>query len=244
MLAVSVLITFAIVFWVLSMQIFGSLVLFSDRLVDREVLGFEIAASQLQGLPAIIMIALTPVVGYLWIWLGRRQKNPSTPVKFACSLVLAGGAFLMPAVGHYFSADGMQVALPWFLMIYLLMVTGELCQAPIALSMVTKLCPKRVVGMMIGANFVSLAIGVSVAGELAAEYTLVEQAADGSLVDPAAAMETYTSAYAMFGLTAIGLGVFLYLISPIICNRMHDHSEARKPSLISRFYSKLGVFAS
>ncbi len=121
------------------------------------------------------------------------------------------------------------------------MVTGELCQVPIAMSMITKLCPKRVVGMMMGAFFVTVSIGSILSGELAARYTQIEKNADGSLVDAAAALETYVSAFWQFGFAAIGCGVVLYLISPLLYRRMHDHDETHGDSYILRFYTRVGL---
>jgi len=226
MIVVSILIVFAVLFWSLYMQMFGSLVLFSDRLVDREVLGTEIAAAQLNGLPSILVISLAPLMGMLWFALGRRKRNPSIPAKFAFSLILIGLSFTMPACGRYFSSVADQISLFWFLMVFVLMVVGELCQAPIAMNMVTRLCPKRVVGMMMGAFFVSLAVGSIIAGELAARYTVVEQNADGSLADPAAALTTYATAFANFGMVSIVVGGVLLLGSPLLARRMHESQDS------------------
>jgi len=196
--------------------------LFSDRLVDRQVFGMEVAAPQLQALPAVFVVALAPLMSILWFRLGERDRNPGFPVKFALSLLLVGIGFLMPLTGTLFS-QGLTVALFWFVMIYFLMVIGELCQAPIALSMITRLCPRQVVGMMLGSYFVALAVGNILAGELAARYTVVPLRDDGTLVDPAAALATYTSAFAAFGVAAIVTGAVLWLLSPIILKRLHLH---------------------
>ncbi|NIB45075.1 peptide MFS transporter [Pseudomaricurvus alkylphenolicus] len=241
MLVVATLIVFAIIFWSLYMQMFGSLTLFSDRLVDRDLFGVEIAASQLNGLPSVFVITLAPVLSFLWFWLAKRHLNPNIPVKFALSLVLVGLAFMMPSLGQSFSDDGMRISLFWFVMIFVLMVIGELCQAPISMSMITKLCPRRVLGMMMGAYFVSLAIGSIVAGELAARFTQVAQRADGSLVDAGAALDTYASAFFAFGGIAICFGLMLYLLSPFLYQHMHDRDETHGDSFILRFYRGVGL---
>ncbi len=107
MLVIATLITFTIVFFSLYLQLFGSMTLFADRLVDRHLFGIEIAASQLVGIPSIFVISLAPVFGFAWLKLAKFNHNPNIPVKFALSLILCGLAFMIPALGQIFSSSGL-----------------------------------------------------------------------------------------------------------------------------------------
>lgn len=235
MLVVAVLIMFSILFWSLYEQMGSSLNLYSDRLVDRRIFGWEVQASQLQALPPMFVILLAPLFSMLWTVLGERGVNPNTPVKFSFGLVLIGAAFFMPVIGAALAGGGNKIALIWFVLVFFLMVAGELCIAPIAMNMITRLCPKRVVGMMMGTFFLSLSIGSFVAGQLA-RLTSVEESTD--ITNISAAVELYTSAFERFGYIAVGTGLLLYLLSPVLYARTHDHSPQHGTSVILRLYRR------
>ena len=233
MLGVAALIAFSILFWSFYEQMGSSLNLFADRLVDRRLLGFEVQASQLQSLPAVFVIILAPLFTIMWTALGERRHNPNIPVKFALGIVLIGIAFFMPVIGSILAGSGEKIGLIWFVAVFFLMVCGELCMAPIAMNMITRLCPKRVVGMMMGTYFLSLSIGSFVAGQLA-RLTSLDAGADIADID--SALATYTDSFTLFGYIAVGTGVFLYLISPLLYRSMHEHSDQHGTSYITRIY--------
>jgi len=213
MAAVLILIAFAAVFWSLYMQLFGAMTLFSDRLVDRRFLGLEPTASQLQAIPAACVILFSPLLAWLWLQLSRRGRDPSTPAKFAGSLLLIGVAFLVPAAGAALG-DEVKLALGWVVLLYVLMVIGELCQAPIALNVITRVCPERITSTMIGAYFIALAVGSVAAGKLAALLLSPEVDSEGALTDPAAALSLYTHGFTLLGAVALGAALLLALMVP------------------------------
>jgi POT family proton-dependent oligopeptide transporter len=220
MLVVTVLIVFSVLFWALYEQMGSSLNLFSDRLVDRRIFGFELQAAQLQALPPTFVIVLAPVFAMLWAVLGARNADPSIPVKFAIGLSLIGLAFTMPIIGAALAGAGQKIGLLWFILVFAFMVCGELCMAPIAMNMVTRLCPKRVVGMMMGAYFLSLSIGSFVAAKLATLTSSPSTEVPGTT----AAIAHYTSSFQLFAAIGIGGGVILFLFSPLLRSRMHRDS--------------------
>ena len=55
----------------------------------------------------------------------------------------------------------------WLVGLYFLQMVGELCLSPVGLSMVTKLSPPRIVGLMMGVWFFATAMGNYVAGWVA-----------------------------------------------------------------------------
>lgn len=236
MLVVASLIIFSILFWSFYEQMGSSLNLFADRLVDRQVFGIEVQASQLQSLPAMFVILLAPVFMIIWTALGERNHNPNIPVKFAIGIVLIGAAFFMPVVGSSLAGPGEKIGLLWFVAVFFLMVCGELCMTPIAMNMITRLCPKRVVGMMMGTYFLSLSIGSFIAGQLA-KLTSLEAGAEINDIDQALA--TYTDSFMLFGYIAVGTGAFLYLVSPLLYRSMHEHSEQHGVSYITRVYTAI-----
>jgi POT family proton-dependent oligopeptide transporter len=107
------------------------------------------------------------VFAWLWIRLGARQ--PSTPVKFAFGLLFVGLSFvlLLPAGAMAQRGADALVSSLWLVGAYFLQVVGELCLSPVGNSVVSKLAPARIVGMMMGVWFVAIAAGNKLAGWVA-----------------------------------------------------------------------------
>jgi POT family proton-dependent oligopeptide transporter len=62
--------------------------------------GFQLGAGQLQAVNPVFVIALAAVFSWLWIWLERRGRQPSTPLKMCLGFVgmtLAYGVMLLAA---------------------------------------------------------------------------------------------------------------------------------------------------
>jgi len=167
MAAVLVFFAFAALFWAAYEQSASTLNLFVDRYADRTLFGWTVPSSWFVSIQAMFVILLSPLFAWLWVRLGPRE--PSTPAKFAWGLLLVGASFvlLLPAGALAQSAEGARVSALWLFGAYFLQVLGELCLSPVGNSVVTKLAPARIVGMMMGLWFLSIAAGNKLAGWLA-----------------------------------------------------------------------------
>ena len=130
----------------------------------------EIPASWFQSINAIFIIVLAPVMAGVWVRLGRRNLDPSIPVKFGLGLILLALGFLVMMGAAVLVAAGHKVWPTWLLSIYLIHTFGELCLSPVGLSSVTKLAPPRLVGQMLGTWFVASSLGSLLAGRIAGEF--------------------------------------------------------------------------
>ena len=164
MLAVCVFFVFAALFWGAYEQAASTLSLFADQKVDRVVFGWAIPTSWFVSIQALFVIILSPVAAWVWTKLGPRE--PSTPAKFSYGLLLVGLSFvlLLPAGLMAVAAGAALVSPLWLVVAYGIQVCGELCISPVGNSVVTKLAPARVVGMMMGVWFLSIAAGNKLAG--------------------------------------------------------------------------------
>jgi len=124
----------------------------------------------LQALGPVFIIAFAPVFAWLWVWLARRQLDPSIPVKFALGLLLLGAGFLVMAGAAKVVASGQHAWPTWLITTYLFHTFGELCLSPVGLSSVTKLSPRKLVGQMMGIWFLATSLGNLLAGLLAGEF--------------------------------------------------------------------------
>jgi POT family proton-dependent oligopeptide transporter len=211
-IAMLIIFAFNILFWMFYEQAGNSFTFLADQIVDRVLGSFVFPTAWFQSVSALAVIALAPLVAWLWVWLAKRNMNPSIPRKFGLGLMFNGLAFLllMFALSNLVSADG---KIPFWTLIatYVIQVVGELCLSPIGLSMVTKLAPVRLVGLGMGGWFLSTGIGNNLSGIFA------------SVVSGETGMTT-TSALSgyTFGFWAlVGSGVVLVLIAPLIQRLMH-----------------------
>ncbi|MFC7377155.1 peptide MFS transporter [Brevundimonas sp. GCM10030266] len=212
MLVAQVLIFFSVLFWALFEQAGSSLTLFADQSTEMPS-WFNAAMTQMFN-PGIIVIG-GPIVAALWVWLGKRNAEPSTPVKFSFGLMFVGFGFLvlMWAAGNMANAD-FRVPLLFLFLTYFFHTIGELCLSPVGLSMITKLSLARVVGMMMGVWFLSSSVAHIVAG-IIAKATATDTVA-GVVTDRAGALSTYGSIFGTIGWVGVGVGIFLLVISPLL----------------------------
>ena len=234
LIVVGILILFSLIFWALFEQAGSSLNILTDRGVDRVIFGWEVPASMFQSLNAGFIFTIAPLFALLWIALAKRNMEPSTPIKFSIGIVLVGLGFLALVYGMN-SSEGLQTGVIWIVLIYLLHTLGELCLSPVGLSSVTKLSPQRIVGFMMGMWFFASAAGNYVASLIA----------KGTAGDPVMLIaekiylqvmflpeDTFTvnqkngfmDVYTDVGLIAIGCGIFLAIITPLLRKLMHGAS--------------------
>jgi POT family proton-dependent oligopeptide transporter len=159
--AIFVLFISAAIFWASFEQAGSSLNLFGEHNTNRHIFGYEFPAAWFQSVQPLLVIILAPVFAWLWLALGRRQLEPSSPAKFTLGLFFGGLAFaiMVPA------AHGGQVSPFWLIGCYLLQTIGELCLSPVGLSAMTKLAPARAVGFIMGIWFLASSIGNWLAGK-------------------------------------------------------------------------------
>tara|TARA_Y100000768_G_scaffold343324_1_gene288919 strand:+ start:961 stop:2490 length:1530 start_codon:yes stop_codon:yes gene_type:complete len=231
LIVVGILILFSLIFWALFEQAGSSLNILTDRGVDRVIFGWEVPASMFQSLNAGFIFTIAPLFALLWIALAKRNMEPSTPIKFSIGIVLVGLGFLALVYGMQ-SSEALQTGVIWIVLIYFLHTLGELCLSPVGLSSVTKLSPQRIVGFMMGMWFFASAAGNYVAGLIA----------KGTAGDPVMLIAEkiylqvmflpedqftinqkngFIDVYTDVGLIAIGCGIFLAVLTPVLKKLMH-----------------------
>ena len=219
LIVVGILILFSLIFWALFEQAGSSLNILTDRGVNRVIFGWEVPASMFQSLNAGFIFTIAPLFAMLWIALAKRNMEPSTPIKFSIGIILVGLGFLALVYGMR-SSEGLQTGVFWIILIYLLHTLGELCLSPVGLSSVTKLSPQRIVGFMMGMWFFASAAGNYVAG-LIARATASESSGVSNDVFDLTQKQSFMDVYTDVGLMAIGCGIFLAILTPILKKLMH-----------------------
>jgi POT family proton-dependent oligopeptide transporter len=215
MLVMLFLIVASVFFWALFEQAGSSLTLFTDRNVNKGGL----TAGMFQAFNPFFIILCAPLFAWLWVKLSAKGLEPSTPAKFGLGIMQVGLGFAVLVYGASHADENGQVALIWLALMYFLHTTGELCLSPVGLSMVTKLSVQRVAAMMMGAWFLSSAFASYAGGIIAGAMAIEETAGDAS--NALASLLTYTTVFEKLAIVAIGIGIFMLLISPLLHKRMH-----------------------
>ena len=219
MLVCLFLMSYQVIFWSLFEQTGSSLNLMADRNVDRVVFGAELPAAIFQSVNAFFIILLAPLFSLLWVTLAKLGLEPSTPMKFALSLIQLGLGFICLVYGASLAPSPTHVALVWLLLLYLLHTMGELCISPVGLSMTTKLSVPQLVGMMMGCWFLASAAGNYVSGTIAAMTGA--DTLQGEVVDAGVALEGYMMVYSAAGWYSIAVGILALLLVPLLRRGMH-----------------------
>jgi POT family proton-dependent oligopeptide transporter len=219
MLAAIYFILAQIPFWALFEQAGSSLNLLTARLVDREMFGWSVPGPVFQSLNAGYIFLFAPLAAWLWIWLAKRNLNPSTAVKFALGVAMAGLGFLSLVAGMKGSGEVGLTPVYFIFLIYWIHTMGELMVSPVGLSAVTKLAPARIVGMTMGAWFLYSGLSNLLAGVIA--RTTGAETVGGQMTNVAAAKAGYIEVYSQVGYIALGISVLMLLVSPAITKMMH-----------------------
>jgi len=174
--ALLVVYSIVIVFWMVFHQNGSTMTYWADENTDWSVSGTISNAIN----PFWIVVLSLPLVRF-WAWMRARGREPSTPTKMVLGMLLtalaffilflaakSGGdqTFLTDPQGNYllnskaeYQMTQHRVSPLWLISAYAVISLGELMLSPMGLSLVSKVAPVRMRGMMMGGWFVATAIG-------------------------------------------------------------------------------------
>lgn len=213
-MALFILIFFTVFFWMAFEQAGSSMNLFADRYTNLHVGSFEVPSSWFQSVNSLFILLLAPVFGWIWVKLGKANREPSTPLKMAIGLILLGLGFIFLVFGAkgvdaciaQFGRGAAECAVAspmWLVLAIMFHTLGELCLSPVGLSYVTKVAPAKFVSLLMGGWFMSSAAANYLGGWLAGRT------------------ETIESQSAFFSIpvaTSIGSALILLMLVPMIKN--------------------------
>jgi len=213
MLSLAGLILFGLVFYTLYEQTYGSWVAFSDRLMSKNLLGFELTAGALTFLGGFFIVALSPLFAWLWPWLDRRGLNPGTATKTVIGVLCGGLAYLPLLAAAQAAGGGAPASVWWLVLAYLILEVGEVCLYPIGISAVTQLSVARVVSLMMGAWFLGTAYSELLAHGVLGKLSSLEP---GTAASPAEAAARYGELFSLSLWIGLGAAVVALACVPLI----------------------------
>jgi len=216
--AAVILIFFSVMFWSFFEQGGGSLNYFANGNVESHGLNMTSVNNSVN---ALCVIIFAPLVGLLWLYLHKKNKEPNTVIKFGMGFLFLGLGFFLFSWSRY-SADASGLTPIYiFCFAYLVLTIGELCLSPIGLSMITKLSPKRMYGVMMGTWFLASAYGQYGAGLIGAALAKGDETSDVNLTN-VQKLEQYTAGYETIAYIAVAGGALMILLFPMIKKLMQE----------------------
>lgn len=218
LLAAFVFIFFYFVFNAIFEQSGGSLSLFAKDNLNNSLLFFHMDPNVVNNSSnSLFVIIFSPVVGLLWLWLAKKKIEPNTIVKFGIGFLFLGLSFYIFYYTRFFANAKGITSLNVFTFAYLVTTLGELCLGPIGMSIITKLSPKKLFGMMMGLWFLATAFGQFAAGKLGAEMS--KSNGGTTLVSK---LQSYTEGYYQLAIYSFVAGAILILITPLMKKLMQE----------------------
>ncbi len=188
----------AAIFWAIEEQGAVVLALFAGDQTQNNLGGFMIPASWYQSLNPLFILLYTPIFAILWTKLGKKQ--PSSPMKFAYGLVIAGLSYLLMVVPVSMFGAHVRVSPLWLVGSWAIIEIAELLISPIGLSVTTKLAPRAFQSSMMSMWFLADSAGQAVNSQIIKFYT----------------PETEIQYFAAIGLFSILFGIVLaFCVKPI-----------------------------
>jgi proton-dependent oligopeptide transporter, POT family len=164
---ITLLAIFAIsfVFWIAFYQIFYTFTFWA-----RDNTATSWNPETFQTFEPLGVIALSPVLVVVWAWLQRRGAEPSTPVKMLLGVVLVAVAFAALGYAATIGGDTGRVSPLWLISANVLIAIGEIALSPMGMSLVNRLSPPTLRGLMMGGWFASLGLGAYMSGSIGGHW--------------------------------------------------------------------------
>lgn len=218
LMAAMVFIFFSIVFWAFFEQSGGSLSLFAEKNLDKNLAGLTLDPNGVNNSAnSLFVILFAALLGMVWVALAKKGWEPNTLVKFGLGFLFLAGGFYIFYTTQFFADSSGVTSLNVFTAGWLVITFGELCLSPIGMSIMTKLSPVRLQAIMMGMWFLASAYGQYFAGILGAN--IAEASANASNYDK---LITYTEGYRQLALYALIAGIVMIAISPFVKKLMQE----------------------
>jgi POT family proton-dependent oligopeptide transporter len=108
--------------------------------------------------PAFVLL-FTPLLVLFWTLLRKRNHEPSTAAKIGIGMLLTAAAYSIMTLAGLSGGDTGRVDAGWLVSTYAVITLGELCLSPMGLSLVNKVAPAKMRGLLMGGWFAATAIG-------------------------------------------------------------------------------------
>lgn len=168
--AIGIFCLLSIFFWTAYNQAFSSMSIFVHSFMDKTIGGYNIPEGVFLSSESFFLILLAPLLAFLYGWLQKKNKNPSVALKTLYSFFfIAFGFFIMAIATRSIPSGALtaSVSSGYLIGAYFSIAIGEMLLAPISLSMVSLLAPRKLKGFLVGLWYVCVGIAYYIGGLLA-----------------------------------------------------------------------------
>jgi POT family proton-dependent oligopeptide transporter len=145
-----------------------------DRSVDLNLLGFHVPVAWFNSIDPFISIIGVPLVFAVWGWQAKRNAEPGDLGKIAWGAAMAAVANLLLVAGCLI---GGRVSILWPIAYDVILGIAFLYYWPTLLALVSRAAPASVKATLMGAVFLSLFVSNMIVGRLGALYEHMSPAA-------------------------------------------------------------------
>lgn len=163
LLAMLIIFVFVVLFWTAWYQTSTSFAIITEKMVDRNILGFTMPITWLTSFNGFLCVVLSPVLGHLWVKLANTKNGDlSVITKLALGMLISGLAFGVLIMGIKTlggAVDGSIKMSIWYMLVcYFLLTVGELLLSPIGMSLFNKLAPAKYSSFVMAFWYLSFAL--------------------------------------------------------------------------------------
>lgn len=205
-----VLVGFSVAFWAVYQQDAMSIMVYAQRDLDLNVFGWQSPPEEFSSLNPFFILALSPLLAFLWPAIERRGIHFDDVLKFTGGLLFLGLAYWILNLGIFETPDGAKTAAFWMVMFFLFLSVGELMLSPVGLALTTELAPRHLAGFAMGIWLMSSSAANYIAGLLG----YFASVPDGAT--PAVQVATYSNAFWIYGGICVAAALILLFASPVI----------------------------
>jgi len=210
MFILGLLTIFFVCFFALEMQIGSLIALFTERNVETAVFGITIPSTVSQSMNPLSIILFGSLANRLWLKIGYKHNL----TRFGGGLAMMVISFLALYIGCLTANSGGLVNYSYLIISAFAMGIGELCIAPLMLSLCSLLAPQRLKGFFMGVLMLSMAFA-NMAGMLIGKFMSVPQLSPG-LINPLVSLNIYQEGFFKIMVFNIALCIVFIGIIPLI----------------------------
>lgn len=211
-LACLILILMGTAFFILYFQLYESVPLFIERCVVTNYFNFNLPVTFYFGLNPISIFILSPLLALLYNRWAKKGKDLAVTTKFPMGIAFIGLCYITLYIGTFFYNADVRISSWWMVFAIFLYSLGELLISALGVAMVTRIVPKRLYGVMMGAWFLmGAALGSTFSG-LFASLSDVPQ----NMVDPLSILHIYGKGFLIVGVFGLVIAALAFAISPYV----------------------------
>jgi proton-dependent oligopeptide transporter, POT family len=219
LIALTILNIFSIFFFMLSLQVSSTVLLFISRELHIHIFNYTFPPEFYSSLAPIFLILLSPCFAPLWNRLRQSSGDRAVIKRVLISLICGTAAFfVLAACANKTVVNSGVISLSIILLANLLLGLGELSVGPALTSAVTYLSPKKHHGSFMGLWFFSISVAAFLGSKLA-------KLSDITPKNAGHALSIYHHTFVISGsISAVSL-VVLILIYPVLKRLIPDQVE-------------------